>query len=143
MSKVLGLKCKMYRGTAGSTATTEMKNVKDVTLNMSTGEADVTTRAADGWRCYLATLKEATVEFAMLYDTEDADFQAMQSAFLGNTEIAILVGDDDGNGLDMDCVVTAFNCEQPLEDAYSVSVTLRPTTDTRAPEWHGASTSNS
>ena len=45
---ILGLNCVLYRGEAGQTASTEMKNVKDVEMNLTTGEADITTRAANG-----------------------------------------------------------------------------------------------
>ena len=81
MAIVLGLNAKLLRGTAGSTAATEVKNVKDLTLNLESGEADVTTRATGGWRASAATLKEASLEFGILYDTEDADFQAFQEAY--------------------------------------------------------------
>ena len=79
MAIVLGLDAKLFRGTAGSRATTEVTNVKDLTLNLESGEADVTTRATKGWKASAATLKEASLEFTILYDTEDADFTAFQS----------------------------------------------------------------
>ena len=141
MATVLGLNCKLKIGTAGSTATTEMTNVKDVTLNIETGEADVTTRAAKGWRQNVATLKEASLEFQMLYDPEDTEnFQKVQDAFFGGKAVSFLVSDDGGTlGLDADFSITAFNIEQPLEEAATVSVTAKPTTSTRAPKWTGAS----
>ena len=40
MAIVLGLNAKLLRGNAGSTANTEVKNVKDLTLNLESGEAD-------------------------------------------------------------------------------------------------------
>jgi hypothetical protein len=127
MSAHLGLNCKLYRGTAGGNATTEMTNVKDVTLNMETGEADVTTRAANGWRVYLATLKEATLEFDMNVDSGDSDYGAIRSAFLGGTKLAFKVTDNSGQGIKFDGMVTGFNNSQPLEEADTVSVTIRPT----------------
>lgn len=33
-------------------------------------------RATQGWKASAATLKEASLEFTILYDTEDADFTA-------------------------------------------------------------------
>jgi hypothetical protein len=42
---ILGKDAKLYHGTAGATATTEISNVRDVTLTLEAGEADVTTRA--------------------------------------------------------------------------------------------------
>jgi len=74
MAIVLGLDAKLYRGSGGSTAATEVKNVKDLTLNLESGEADVTTRATGGWKASAATLKEASLEFTILYDTAE-DFR--------------------------------------------------------------------
>ena len=135
MAIILGLNAKLLRGTAGATGATEVKNVKDLTLNLESGEADVTTRATAGWRASVATLKEASLEFGILYDTEDADFQAFQAAYFSNTPIALFITDGAGSGLDADWSITAFTVEQPLEEAVSVSVTAKPTASTRAPEW--------
>ena len=135
MAIVLGLNAKLLRGTAGSTAATEVKNVKDLTLNLESGEADVTTRATGGWRASAATLKEASLEFGILYDTEDADFQAFQEAYFGNTPLSLFITDGSGGGLDADWSITGFTVEQPLEEAVSVSITAKPTASTRAPAW--------
>lgn len=135
MAIVLGLNAKLFRGTAGTQGAMEMTNVKDVTLSLETGDADVTTRATQGWRASVATLKEGSLEFEMNYDTADADFTAIQTAFLANTPLAFFVSDGAGNGLDADWSITAFNIEQPLEEAMSVSVTAKPTASTRAPAW--------
>jgi len=138
MAVVLGLDAKLLRGSAGSTGATEVKNVKDLTLNLESGEADVTTRATKGWRASVATLKEASLEFGILYDTEDADFQAFSDAYFNNTAIALFVSDGAGNGLDADFSITGFSVEQPLEEALSVSVTAKPTASTRAPTWQSS-----
>jgi len=135
MSIVLGLDAKLFRGVAGNTAATEMKNVKDVTLNIESGEADVTTRKAQGWKMSVATLKSGSVEFTMNYDTADADFLALQSAFFSNTPLAFFISDGHGNGLDADFTILNFNHSQPLEEAITVSVTIKPTDSTRAPAW--------
>lgn len=138
MAVVLGLDAKLLRGTAGATGTTEVKNVKDLTLNLESGEADVTTRATKGWRATVATLKDASLEFGILYDTEDEDFKAFSDAYFNNTPLALFVTDGGGNGLDADFSITGFSVEQPLEEALSVSVTAKPTASTRAPAWKGA-----
>ena len=135
MAIVLGLDAKLMRGTAGATAATEVKNVKDLTLNLESGDADVTTRATKGWKASVATLKEASLEFNMLYDTEDADFTAFQTAYFSNTPLALFVTDGNGSGLDADWSITGFSMEQNLEEAVTVSVTAKPTASTRAPAW--------
>lgn len=141
MATTLGLDCKLYRGNAGGKATTEMKNVTNVTVSLESGEADITTRAAEGWKMSAATLKEASVEFEMLYDPEDEDFQEVQKAYFENTPLAIFVGDGatQESGLDCDAVVTNFSVDQSLEEAVKVSVTMKPTNiggeRGRAPKW--------
>ena len=135
MAIVLGLDAKLLRGAAGATGATEVKNVKDLTLNLESGEADVTTRATQGWKASVATLKEASLEFGILYDAEDADFTAFQAAYFGNTPIALFVTDGNGSGLDADWSITGFSMEQNLEEAVTVSVTAKPTASTRAPVW--------
>ena len=135
MAVVLGLDAILMRGTAGQTAATEVKNVKDLTLSMESGEADVTTRATSGWKASIATLKEASLEFGILYDTEDADFTVFRDAYFGNTPLALFVTDGNGSGLDADWSITGFSVEQPLEEALTVSVTAKPTASTRAPAW--------
>lgn len=139
MSIVLGLNAKLFRGEAGQTAATEVVNVKDVSLSLESGEADVTTRKTKGWRAYVATLKEASLEFEINYDTDDADFGVFQDAYLNNKAIALFITDGAGNGLDADFVISNFSWDQPLEDALKVSVTAKPTCDKRAPAFVVAS----
>ena len=93
----LGMNGKLYRNTATYEAPTwvEITNVKDLTLSLETGEADVTTRANNGWRASKATLKDGSVEFEMVWDTEDEGFAAVKSAFFGNTSIELAVMDGD------------------------------------------------
>ncbi|OQB78870.1 MAG: hypothetical protein BWX88_05031 [Planctomycetes bacterium ADurb.Bin126] len=73
---LLGMNAKIYRGAEGAILAdlTEMGNVKDVTVTMEAGEADVTTRANSGWRATAPTLRECTVEFEMLWKPSDAGF---------------------------------------------------------------------
>ena len=94
-----------------------------------------TTRATQGWKASVATLKEASLEFGILYDTEDADFTAFQEAYFSNTPIALFITDGNDHGLDADFSITGFSVEQPLEEALTVSVTAKPTASTRAPVW--------
>jgi len=136
----LGMEAKLYHGAAGSTASTELTNVKDVTLNLETGEADVTTRGNQGWRATVATLKNGSVEFEMIWDTSDSGFSAIQQAYFDNTPIALAILDgESGEGLDADFSITNFTRNEPLEEAITVSVTAKPTYSTRAPAWKTAS----
>ena len=137
MAIKLGLDAKLFRGTAGTQGTIEGTNVKDVSLSLESGEADVTTRKAKGWKLSVATLKEASLEITILYDTEDEDFIAFKEAYFSNTPISLFVtdGDTTAHGLDADFSVTGFTVDQPLEEAVTVKVTAKPTASDRAPVW--------
>ena len=137
MAIKLGLDAKLFRGTAGPQGTIEVTNVKDVSLSLESGEADVTTRKAKGWKLSVATLKEASLEITILYDTEDEDFLAFKEAYFSNTPISLFVtdGDTTAHGLDADFSVTGFTVDQPLEEAVTVKVTAKPTASDRAPVW--------
>ena len=143
MAIVLGLDCKLFRGAAGATANTLMSNVKDVTMNLTKATADITTRKANGWRVQVGTLKEASLEFEMLYDPEDADCQAIMNAYLNNTPLAFFVSDGEGNGLDADFSINDCNQGQALEEGVTFSVTATPTdiggSSGRAPVWESGS----
>jgi len=122
----LGMNAKLYYGAAGSSAATEMGNVKDVTLTLEAGEADVTTRANSGWRATAPTLRECTVEFEMVWDPTDAGFTAIKNAFLSAGLIALKVLDQAaGQGPDGDFAITSFSRNEALEEAITVSVTAK------------------
>jgi hypothetical protein len=135
----LGLEGKLYYGDAGALASNELKNAKDVTLNLESSEADVTTRGNNGWRATVAALKDASVEFELVWDTGNAGFTAIKNAYLNGAAIALAILDDvDGEGLDADFSITSFSRGEPLEEAMTVSVTAKPTYSTRAPQWKEA-----
>jgi len=123
---LLGMNAKLYYGAAGSSATTEIGNVKNVTLTLEAGEADVTTRANSGWRATVPTLRECTVEFEMIWDPNDAAFGAVKDAFLSAGLIALKILDKSGGqGPDGDFAITSFSRNEALEEAITVSVTAK------------------
>ena len=84
-----------------------------------------------------ATLKEASLEINILYDTEDEDFLAFKTAYFTNTPMSLFVTDGaaTAHGLDADFSITGFTVEQNLEEAVSVKITAKPTASGRAPAW--------
>src|SRR5574344_893939 len=140
MAIKIGLEAKLFYGTAGATGNTEATNVKDVSLSLEAGSADITTRAANGWRVKKATLKEGSLEFEMNYDSEETLCTTVISNFLAGSAMAFFVSDGAGKGLDADFSLTNCSIEQPLEEAITVSVTAEPTniggTSGRAPTWN-------
>ena len=150
MAAILGMNAKLYYQTTGTRVAWPgtgaapnlalISNVKDLDLNLNTGEADVTTRGNDGWRATVGTLKDASIEFDMIFDASDTAFTAIQAAFLAGTTVAFaaltgLSTVTGTQGLWADCRVTAFDISQPLEDAITVKVTVKPTYSGLAPAW--------
>ena len=123
----LGKDAKIYFGSSGSTASTEMSNVTDVNVEFTRGEADTTTRANQGWRSTSPTLRECTVTFDMLWDPDDEGFAAILAAYLADDGlVALLVLDKaGGQGPDADFSITGFSESQPLDEAIKASVTAK------------------
>ena len=134
----MGFEAKLYRNTGSyeSPVWNEVENVKDLTSGGDAEEVDVTT---------VAGLKDASVEFDMVWDTEDADFSAFQDAFFATTpaekciEVAVMDGDiavAGSEGLRATMAVTNFSRNEALGEALAVSVTLKPTYADNPPEWY-------
>jgi hypothetical protein len=139
----LGMDARLYRntGTNNDPAWNEIQNVKDVTLSLEVAEADVTTRNNNGWRATVATLKDASIEFEMVWDPADNDFTALRNAYFNGSAIEFAIMDgfidsSDSQGLRATCVVTNFSRSEPLEEAITVSVTLKPTYSASPPSWY-------
>jgi hypothetical protein len=143
MSVKLGLDAKLYycvAGIGGTPTWTLLGNVKNVTLNLQKGEADVTTRANNGWKATAATLKEGSIEFEMVWDPADEGFTAIKDAYFNNTLLGMAAMDGPvatagSQGLWADCAITDFTRDEPLEDAISVKVTAKPTYSVNPPVW--------
>ena len=112
-----------------SATLTALDQVRDVTLNLSAAQADVTTRGNNGWRGKAGTLKEASVDFEIVAKAGDAGVEALRNAFLNNTEIGLVFLDDDIDTEDAEgpagnWTVTGFSRGEALEDAVKYNVTV-------------------
>lgn len=135
----LGLDAKLYIDDESSYASptwSEVTNCRDLTLTLEKNEADVTVRGNNGWRAMVSVLKDATVEFSMIWDTEDPNFQIIKDAFLATSSptntvnIAVMDGDittPGSEGLRALMIVSSFTRNEKLEEALTVDVKLRPT----------------
>ena len=140
MSVRLGLQCKAYLKRGSPAAWHEVGNFRNVTLNLEKGEADITTRAANGWKLTVGTLKEGSVETEMVWDTDDLNFQAIKDAYFSDlsVEMAFLDGANaaGSQGLYARFSVTNLSRDENLEEAVIAKVTLKPTYDpVLAPTW--------
>jgi hypothetical protein len=148
----------------GSGSWIQIDPITDVTLNLSTSEADVTTRAANGWRQVVPALKDASVDFSILWKPDDGTFADLLSIFLSQCPASFLildgdVAESDGStpptgdpgtwatpasrcsqigdrtGLWADFAVMSFTRNEGLEDAVMADLTIRPTVGLVTTQW--------
>lgn len=107
----------------------EIKNVKDLTVNLEKAEADASTRANNGWRATVGTLKDASIEFKVLNLTGDVAFGLLQGLYMSGTPCDVGISDV-GGSMTLTCEVFSFSVSQGLEDVIAADVTLKPTQST-------------
>ncbi len=141
MAKKVGLSCKLYRntGTYAAPVWVEIDIVKDVTLNMETGEAEASSRAST-FKEFFGALKDTNIEFDVLYDAADAQFIVLRTKFFDGTSIDIVAFDGaaatGAQGLRMTAFVAGFTRNEPLEETVTVNITMKPTPNSDSPpEW--------
>ncbi len=139
MGIVLGLNAKLYIDDEASYVSptwNELSNCKDLTQTLEKNDADVTVRGNNGWRAHVGVLKDGGLEFKMLWDTSDPNFQIILNAFLArafpddSVNVAALDGDIEtpgSQGLHSMMIVTTFTRNEPLEGPLDVDVKLMPT----------------
>jgi len=127
---------KLYRGTAGSTPTTEVTTVKDVSFSVEIGEANISSRASL-WELTEVTLLKAELTLTFNSDDSDTHLAALITACVTRAAIALkIVNKTSGQGLVADWKVTKMPTEQKLESEVSVSFTIKPTNyNGRMPSW--------
>jgi len=146
MSVRTGMQAKLYYKVGGVAAQgnwVELTDIKDNTLNLEKGEADVTTRANSGWKATVGAAKSGAVEFEMVWNPDDAGFTALCNAFIGDSVIGLAVLDgpkETGTGLVADFAVTKFARNEKLEEALTANVACKPTYSATAPVWMVAGT---
>ena len=140
MGDKIGLDCKLYRaaalnGTAPSAASwNEITKAREVNTNLEAAEADVSSRANNTWRATRPTLKDATLEFELLWDPADTQVEAIRDAYLNGTQLALAAMDGDitvsgSEGFVADYYITSFQRGEPLEEGVTVSVTAKAHSD--------------
>jgi len=130
-----GLDCKLFYGTAGSQAATELTNCQDLNIELDHEEFDATSRASGGWEEVELGMKRGTLNWTMIQDSADAAYLAVEDAFMNKTALALFITRGDGKGLDADFKITKFSEKQPLRGAVVIDVSARPSRSTRTPQF--------
>jgi hypothetical protein len=116
---------------AGATGGTLIPLAQDVTVDLSTDKAEITTRGNSGWTQEVPTLKKGTIKFKMLWKPADATITALKTAWLAGTEIfaAALDGTaatSGSQGPAGNFTVTNFSRNEGLKEAMTLDIELSP-----------------
>lgn len=99
--------------------------VRNVTIDFSKAEADVSTRGTGGYRATIGTLKECQIEAEVIV-AADADLTAVRTLFESGDPGAMTFSDGGGTLSNL-FEVMALSVSQELEGAIVASVTLKTT----------------
>jgi len=127
----------LYRGPAGSTATTQITGHRDVTYTIDGDDGD-TTSQGDGSAVPIETMSPTSVRmeitFNMVNDSSDTSLTALVAAAAARTPIALRTKDhSSGLGFDGD-VNLKMTKGKPFKGEQTIDFTAIPTRVNRAPQ---------
>jgi hypothetical protein len=135
MAKRMGFEGKLYYGTAGGAATTELKIARDVSYRFENVEADISDRNS-----IIDLFDVAGIGFSLEFEVNnqdtDAFIAAARAAIITGAALAFKTEDKaSGWGVTGDFIMSDDE-GQPLRDAQRLRFTCRPTDKNgRVPTW--------
>lgn len=131
---VRGKDFKFYRNTDdpydNSPTWALVTNVRDLTRNLEKDLADASVRGSS-FRLQVATMKNFSIDFQMVYDPTDLDVIAFEEAYHADTDVELLdldgpIGTAGSKGLRFMGQVSNFTVNEALADVGLVDVTIVP-----------------
>lgn len=118
----IGMNCKFYRntGTYGSPTWTVIPITKDLSLKLSKDKASIKTRGST-WEQTLPVHKKAPLDFKLLGDESDTNFDAVRDAYVADTLLDLAIADDviattGTRYFRADYYVYDFSIDEPFDD---------------------------
>lgn len=131
MGTVLGMDCNVFLNTGNYASPTwgAVEAVRNVTLESPHIMADASRRGSGGFKQYLATLKDVSLNIEMVWDKDDTAFVALYEAMIARTpvELAIVDGANESGALWLDAMwlPEAWPRAEELEGILIVDATYR------------------
>lgn len=135
--KKMGFEGLFYYGTHGTTASNQLTNIRDVSVSVDVSEGDTTTKG-DGTAPPIETSRVTSIrfqlDFQMIYKTSDTFLQAMLTAAIAGTPVA-LRGKDyaSGKGPDGDFILS-YKHGEPFKGEQTYDFVAKPNDDDRTPQ---------
>lgn len=139
---LIGADCKLYinSGTFDTPVWDEVELVRDLQQQLEKGDAEVSHRGSGGWRIRIGTLKDGRLQFDIIWEPGNEEFDALQAGFNGNTLVDLAAMDGDietpgSQGLRAEMSVLSFSRSEQLDGVVMASVNAAPGSIVNAPEW--------
>lgn len=120
-----GFDAKIFVGSAGAKATTELTLARDSNGEGNANAIDASNRGSAN-KEYIYGLKDQSITVTILDDPADPGYKIILDAYLNNKVIAVFNSDGEGNGWSGDFIVGSFSDSEPLEDVCTKEVTFNP-----------------
>lgn len=135
--KKMGFEGKIYYGAAGSTAATEITNVRDITEGFSTEKGETTVKG-DGSAPPIVTNRVGSrgyeITFQCLYKSDDSTLLALIAAAVAGTPVALRTkAYSSGLGVDADFILD-YSQGKPYKGEQTLDFTAVLNDDNRAPQ---------
>ncbi len=132
--RLIGFEGILLWGAAGSTASTALTIVRDVSYKIDTTDADVSDRGSI-IKYNRAAQVAFSIEFEVNNDSSNSFIAAVRTAALAGDPIAIRTRDKtSGWGVDGDFIIS-IDESQPLTDAQRLKYSAMPTNENRSVSW--------
>lgn len=136
----MGYEGLLYRGTAGSTAATQVTNSRDITESFGTQQGETTVRGDSSVppiECYRVTARSYDLKWNMTEDDTDTSLTAFKAAAAAGTPIAVRTKSySSGTGVDMDVIIVSIEQGKPYKGEATVDITAKPCRDNRTPQFN-------
>lgn len=137
MADKMGFQGKILYGAAGSTATNEITNSRDINYTLDTSDGDTTVRgdgSAPPIETGSVTRRILGIDWAMINKTTDTNLAALRAAAYAGLPVAIRTLDHAaGKGFDGDVILKVSHAK-PLDGEQTLQFTAKPNADLRAPQ---------
>ena len=136
-TKKMGFEGLLYYGVAGSTGGSQINNCRDITETFDIGEGDTTVKgdsSAPPIETTRVTSRKYSIDWQMVYKSDDTVFLALMAAAVAGTPVAIRSrAYSSGLGYDGDMNLK-WKHGKPLKGEQTIDFTGTPNDDARTPQ---------
>jgi TP901-1 family phage major tail protein len=124
MSKITGMKCKVYIEDASTGKI--LAGQRNATLSRSAESIDATSKDTEGfWKESLAGFKEWSIDCDGAFVQDDAAYNILETKFINSENVNVYIELPSGTKYKGNTTITDFSLEMPYDDLVTYSISLQ------------------